>query len=79
MSKTLRGAGAQRQPATPTEAMEILASTLLLCQQAGLKVASGNIKGKLVIAIPDVQQIGDRFVVAVAPAPAADVGAPTSA
>jgi hypothetical protein len=39
------------KPITAQEALDILASALSYCQQAGLRVNAGNAEGQLVIAI----------------------------
>ncbi len=64
MKRTRRNAPAK--PAIlPGEALEILASAVGYCQQAGLTVQTGDVDGKLVIVISDARiasgEVGVRF------------------
>lgn len=66
------------KPITAQEALDILASALSYCQQAGLKVNAGNAEGQLVIAIDGAQMDTERTparLLVVEPLPVKDMPA----
>lgn len=63
MSGTKQGAGKKGGTIGPGEAVEILASALHYCQQAGLTVRVGNANGGVTIILEGVTTSEGRLVV----------------